>query len=318
VTERQADPIIPAEPLQDFSTSVLVRLIEETLLELICDFRRLPATEYRVDSAFRSVITGGQHPFFNHVFLTARSADGVDAGIEAALTPLRSRNLPAFWWTGFSFQTADLGTRLEAHGLSHLGDWTGMAVDLLALNDDVQAPRGLRIETVGDEQALAQWARTLCKGAEIPSPAADTFVAFYTDVGCGPQLPWRFYTGWLDGEPVAASAIQWTAGVAHVTQVATVIPARRRGIGAMLTLAGLRERRERGYRIGILQASPMGVSVYRRLGFREYCTLGGYVWPGTSEEASAGPHSRPGGSGLSGDGHPLTPHSYDAVKVQRL
>src|SRR4029079_12822977 len=115
------------------------------------------------------IITGGTHPFLNHVFLTPRASQSLDTAIEAALAPFRARNLPAFWWSGFSSQPADLGARLEAHGLTHLGDWTGMAVDLLALHEELPAPPKLRIETVADQDSLAEWARVLCEGAEVPS-----------------------------------------------------------------------------------------------------------------------------------------------------
>jgi hypothetical protein len=49
-------------------------------------------------------------------------------------------------------------------------------------------------------------------------------------------------------------------------------------IGGMMTLMAAREARDAGYRIGVLTASPMGINIYRRLGFRKYGTLSWYHW----------------------------------------
>ena len=53
-----------------------------------------------------------------------------------------------------------------------------------------------------------------------------------------------------------------------------------------MTLAPLLEARAMGYRIGVLHASEMGLGVYRRLGFQEYCRLGGYVWMGEADQGA--------------------------------
>jgi len=45
-----------------------------------------------------------------------------------------------------------------------------------------------------------------------------------------------------------------------------------------MTLMAAREARQAGYRIGILTASPMGINIYRRLGFKETCIVGTYEW----------------------------------------
>jgi hypothetical protein len=47
-----------------------------------------------------------------------------------------------------------------------------------------------------------------------------------------------------------------------------------------LTLFPLLQARERGYRIGTLQSTDMGLHVYQRLGFREYCAFSVYFWQG--------------------------------------
>jgi predicted acetyltransferase len=95
----------------------------------------------------------------------------------------------------------------------------------------------------------------------------------------GFYIPLRNYVGLMDGKPVAASQLFIAAGVAGIYWVATVPEYRGQGIGRTLTLAPLRDARAMGYRIGILQSSEMGLGVYRRLGFEEYCKLSyGYYW----------------------------------------
>jgi predicted acetyltransferase len=44
-----------------------------------------------------------------------------------------------------------------------------------------------------------------------------------------------------------------------------------------MTLAALREARARGYAIGILSPSEMGLRIYQRIGFREYCKVNIYA-----------------------------------------
>jgi ribosomal protein S18 acetylase RimI-like enzyme len=59
----------------------------------------------------------------------------------------------------------------------------------------------------------------------------------------------------------------------------TIPEAQRQGIGSLMTAVPLREARSMGYRIGVLQSTKMGLNVYRRLGFQEYCTISIYLWP---------------------------------------
>jgi ribosomal protein S18 acetylase RimI-like enzyme len=90
----------------------------------------------------------------------------------------------------------------------------------------------------------------------------------------------HYYLGVLDDKPVATSLLYLGGGVAGIYYVATLPEARRRGIGSALTVAPLLQAQARGYRIGTLQSTPVGLNLYRRLGFREYCVFYAYFWGG--------------------------------------
>jgi GNAT superfamily N-acetyltransferase len=122
------------------------------------------------------------------------------------------------------------------------------------------------------------WTHTLAQGFGEGEREAAWVGAMYGRIGLDDEQPWRHYLGVLDGAPVATTSLFLSAGVAGISFVFTAPGARRRGIGALMTLAALRDARVLGYRIGVLGASSMGHTVYQRLGFRDYCTIALYEW----------------------------------------
>ncbi|MEV7992744.1 GNAT family N-acetyltransferase [Streptomyces sp. NPDC086077] len=71
----------------------------------------------------------------------------------------------------------------------------------------------------------------------------------------------------LDGQAVGTALLYVAHGVAGVYVVTTLEAHRRQGIGAVLTATALKKAGARGVRIGTLQASGPGASVYARMGF---------------------------------------------------
>ena len=179
------------------------------------------------------------------------------------------------WWIEPGTQPADLAEHLLAHGLVYTDGGPGMAVELSALNEDLSNPVELVIERVGDRDTLKRWVVAFAAGFGLSGSERASFDLY---AGLGFDLPLRSYVGCLKGEPVATAQLFLGAGVAGVYCVSTVPQARCCGIGAALTLAALREARDEGYRAGILQSSPMGFRVYRRLGFRELCRMSHFYW----------------------------------------
>jgi GNAT superfamily N-acetyltransferase len=254
-----------------------VRAIEENGEELLLALGRAAGAEER-DGRVRWVIGDIPIDYHNCVVHADLSPEEVDATILESLERFRAYGAPGSWHVGPSMRPAGIGEGLLAHGFSYGGDDIGMAVELSSLPERVPVPDELVIERVRDEETLAAWEDTLGRGFGEGPVEAEWVGEMYRRVGLGDDGPWRHYLGRLGGEPAATSTLFLGAGVAGIYFVSTVEEARRRGIGAALTLAPLREAREMGYRLGVLGSSEMGYPVYRRLGFQEHCRIGLYEW----------------------------------------
>ncbi len=79
------------------------------------------------------------------------------------------------------------------------------------------------------------------------------------------------------GRTLAAGLCVDTADVTGVYLVATASAARRRGLASALMGGLLREAKARGCVAAVLQATPQGHGVYRRLGFRDVDTWTSWV-----------------------------------------
>ncbi len=266
--------------LYDFSAPALAAAIEANSIESMADEgRSSQVTLYRKpDIAW--FVTGMPYPSFNRVLHAQFESEDVDARIEAALAPFKARNVPMAWHTGPTTRPSNLGERLIAHGLKCTSDEPGMAADLRALDDDTKLSLDFIIERVDDLAGLRTWSEIFTTAFGQSESAAEATVAVETDLGIGDH-PWRrLYVGSLCGEPVATAMLFLGAGVAGIHGVGTLPKVRRRGLGKAMTVTPLLEARAMGYRVGVLHASPLGVGVYRKLGFQEYCRLCRYVWPG--------------------------------------
>lgn len=208
-----------------------------------------------------------------------------DARIREVLEFFRSRNQAVTWITGPSTQPSGLGRRLVAHGLQHVKDELGMAAELNALGDPPPAPTGFRCERVLDGARFEDFARVHAAVHDLTPAQARSLFENVPNEGFPPKSPQRLYVGYLHGDPVTASMIFLGETTAGIYAVATLPTLRRRGLGSLMTAVPLVEAKERGYEIGTLTASGMGSSLYRKLGFREYCTMKFYAFDPTRSPA---------------------------------
>ncbi|HEU5345361.1 MAG TPA: GNAT family N-acetyltransferase, partial [Ktedonobacterales bacterium] len=185
-----------------------------------------------------------------------------------------------FWWTGPSSAPKDLGARLVEHGLVDDGSMPGMAIALSDLRQTHEAPARLVTEQVNSPRLVEEFTLALRAGYGVPEEMQAPLAALGERQALRPDSPWLYLVGRLDGEPVSTVQLFLHAGVAGIYAVSTAPNARRQGIGEALTHAALLAARERGYAVGILQSSAMGLHIYERLGFRALTSFHLYLWRG--------------------------------------
>ncbi|MDO0939072.1 GNAT family N-acetyltransferase [Streptomyces sp. DG2A-72] len=216
--------------------------------------------EERQDEDLTYYRSGLAHPHLNGV-LRLRSTK--QAGLAVERVTERLAGVPWMWWVGPDSAPGVVDVLAE-HGAAKVGEIPVMAIRLDRLAD-LDSPAGLKIETVDDAEALAEWVH-----AYSPSFGVDPHLwddSLRIEAGRPDTARIVRLAGRLDGEVVGTALMLEAYGVAGIYVVTTAEAHRRQGIGAALTSAALRVGQERGLRVGTLQGSEMGEPVYLRMGF---------------------------------------------------
>lgn len=258
-----------ARILSDFSHPLLVDAIERNCIDFFMEYGRGPGCETHEDGDVTWFVSGLPDPLFNGVMTARLAPDRIDGRIDELMAIFKARGLPLEWTVGSSTVPQDLGTHLRAKGLTNLLVVPGMAIDLATLADE-PLPRGLTVRPAERREDVEACVRIVAKTFRIE----DALVPRLVDLELGMPEDHRenaaIYLGRLHGKPAATSMLFGSAGVAGLYFVGTLPEARRRGLARTMTMWALKEGRDRGYRVGALQATEMGLPVYRRLGFQEH------------------------------------------------
>jgi len=238
----------------------------------------VPGSVVRREHGIVLLATGLPVRLFNEVLIADPSATA--DGIAGAVAVLRDRhehfvvNLRRGTDDRFVGLMSDLGLALSADESS----LPGMALDPIP----EAAPRPVdefEIRPVTDAAGIEDHIATAAAGFGLPKEIVQAII----DPAEWRRPDRRLYVGYARGAPVTTGAGVRTGQAIGVYNIATVEGARRRGYGEVMTARIASDGRAAGCAIAILQASPMGLPIYERLGYRTVVEYDGYVEP----EASA-------------------------------
>ena len=259
--------------LTDFTPAVLAAANKTNLYGFFRTYEQSTTMEFtRMDGIVRWHCA---HPYFwfNSV-LCSRDATAADLNlIEETIAYYKSKGIKSIgWWLENGVSRDSWEVLLARYGFEYFDGPPGMDVDLNRLPENQTTPPGLEIRTLNGPKDLSEYAQLITTAFDFPAETEPSAYDWVRGLKLG--IPFLIYTAYLEGKLVGTSSIFYDAGVAGIYTVAVSSDARRKGIGAAITLHPLLEARNKGYRIGILQSSELGYKVYQRLGFEKRTQLG--------------------------------------------
>jgi GNAT superfamily N-acetyltransferase len=231
------------------------------------------------------------HPMCNYVCHSRFSAREVGARVDKMMDFFKSRKLPISWLVGPSCRPSNLAKVLVSRGFVLDVEVVGMTIDLRHFNEDLPIPESLAIKRVENDNDMRQYLKPLGEGFGFPEFVTSGWGRMDSSHGFGLKLPRVDYVAAMEGKPVSCTTLFKTRDAAGIYCVATVAEMRRKGAATALIITALREARDEGYRMGLLQAKTTAAGVYRRIGFVDQpCKIGWYVWhpPDPAPEPATG------------------------------
>jgi ribosomal protein S18 acetylase RimI-like enzyme len=125
---------------------------------------------------------------------------------------------------------------------------------------------------------MESWLHTLTTGFGFPEAVAQIFFHLFQSTPFVPHASCQLFLGTIDSTPVGTSLLFLDGQMAGIYAVATIPSQRRCGVGTQMTRIAVEKARQLGYTYVTLQATQMGESIYRHLGFLPVCSFQTYRW----------------------------------------
>jgi RimJ/RimL family protein N-acetyltransferase len=238
-------------------------------LNLIESSRRLfeldPGAEVKDEDGWMFGAGRSTHPVISNAAFRREDGLAADELIERAQSFFGTRGRGfAVWVRGGEAGDEDLAATCEAAGLQMVYAMPEMVLETKV--EERPAPDGMTLRRVAStEDAEDYWRVAASSYASLGFPP-DVFAFYENDEGLRADGVAAFLAR-ADDRPVGIAMTILSHGVAGVYWVGCVEEARGRGMGWSVTAAAVNAGFEMGAGIASLQASPMGESLYRRMGF---------------------------------------------------
>jgi GNAT superfamily N-acetyltransferase len=272
------------EPIKNCNDQKLITSIIYNLYNQKLQYSLTPYCESITNDHYKSIISKVPFSKGNQVYLAQLDTQNVNEVISHIINTYNKRRMPFSWYVGPLSEPKNLGDCLLNHGLKFSESYPCMACDLKNVNEDFSYPMKLEIKLVQKEESMREWSKTVLLGFNGKAAPDEIDLTYKIESSIGyKEDTGRFrYLAYLNGEAIGTSMLTLNSGVAGIHGVSTIPHERGKGIGTLMSLFTLKEAKRKGYFVGILRASRMGINVYKKIGFQEYCHVDVYNWDSLS------------------------------------
>ncbi len=239
----------------------VIEIIEENLHYFYSMASQNKNFNYKADNKLKYIYTS-DYDWPNTIFFANFKESELEDNISEIKTKIKSNILPNSWTIGPSSKPSFLGRLIEQKGFTSHYHQTGMALLLSELK--VNPNKLLVVRKVENKNDAKLWIECVSEGFEIH--ACDELINKFMV-----EEDISLYIGLYNDKVVTTLLLCCSENSAGLHAVTTLPEYRKNNFALTISGYALLEAIELGYKHAVLQASSMGIHVYKKLGFKPYC-----------------------------------------------
>lgn len=240
------------------------RIIESNFIDLCIETSKITNSFYKTEGKWK-IASNPFDPWFSRVYGMAENSSSVELDIDHIASKIRSGKYPnSLLITEFK-DFERLRKVLESKYFNCFYTQAGMAMDLDSFEcANIYKSESMRILNTMDE--LNDWIE--CIKSVFGSVKSIELYSKYLA-----NKNFIFFAYYNENKIVGTTLLYLSEEIAGVHLVGTLENSRKQGIGSKLVKLAFSYAKEQGKKIGVLQASPIGKSMYNKIGFKDYSKI---------------------------------------------
>ncbi|HEX6288436.1 MAG TPA: GNAT family N-acetyltransferase [Herpetosiphonaceae bacterium] len=230
--------------------------------------RVMPGMTVTDDESFVAVDCGLPSDTFNLV--VARHLSTPDHLLRAGVEPFMAKRFPVALWYWEDEADRQGMAALAAYGLAHTETHIAMYADIAQACVAAPVPADLTISPAVQPDHIRHYGSVIAAlfGDSDEGRQVSAYHNLLSEYGMSHLPALRYYIGAYHDRVVATGSLFVGSDTVGIYDIVTQAPYRQQGIGSAMFAYLLNEARRFQHRHAILQASPDGIRIYEKAGFK--------------------------------------------------